>query len=64
MKEALREVLGGALALEERNIEESEELLRRYLLEIPVLLYGEEELVRGKPSRAELRLALARVGLL
>ena len=51
------------LELVVRNIEEDEALLRRYALEIPVLVLGDAEVARHRISEAELRSRLSELGL-
>jgi hypothetical protein len=63
MKGTLLSLLGEG-RLVERDVEEDPALRRRYLLHIPVLLFGDEELARHRASREELAKALVRVGLL
>jgi hypothetical protein len=57
---ALVDRLRGEFSLElvERNIEDDPELLRRYKLEIPVLLLGDAELARHRVALADLRARL------
>jgi len=50
--------------LEERDVRSDPELERRYLLEIPVLLAGEREVVRHRVTGGELCARLAALGLL
>ena len=52
-----------SLDLVERNIEDDDELLRRYVLDIPVLLLGDVELARHRVGEAELRDRLRERGL-
>jgi Ser/Thr protein kinase RdoA (MazF antagonist) len=47
------------LVLEERDVREHPEWERRYLWEIPVLLWGDRELARHRTSEVELRALLA-----
>jgi hypothetical protein len=47
------------LRLEERDVRENPDWERRYLWEIPVLLWGGHELARHRTSEAELRARLA-----
>jgi hypothetical protein len=49
------------LELHERDVREDPELERRYLLEIPVLLLGGEEVARHRATAEELRSRLARL---
>lgn len=58
-----RLIRGTSLELVERNIEEDEALLRRYALEIPVLVLGEDEIARHSISEAELRARLRERGI-
>jgi thiol-disulfide isomerase/thioredoxin len=51
------------LALVERDVRDDPELERRYLFEIPVLLYRGEEVVRHRVTAADLRLRLLALGL-
>jgi Glutaredoxin-like domain (DUF836) len=52
------------LSVVERDIDQDPALQRRYALEIPVLLSGENEVARRRISEAELALRLTRLGLL
>lgn len=58
-----RLIRGTSFELVERNIEEDEALLRRYGLEIPVLVLGEDEIARHRISEAELRARLRERGI-
>lgn len=58
-----RLIRGNAVELVERNIEEDEALLRRYALTIPVLIFGEAEIARGRISEADLRARLGELGI-
>jgi hypothetical protein len=46
----------------ERDVREDPELEKRYRLEIPVLLWGEREVVRHRVTEAELRRRLQELG--
>ncbi len=63
MRAVVGGVLGAAATLVERNIEEDEELLRRYALLIPVLLAGDVEVARYRIGPEELRRRLSELGL-
>lgn len=61
--EELREVVERVapdlgVALEERDVRADPEVSRRYALEIPVLLLGEQEVLRHRATEAELRARL------
>ena len=64
MKATLLGLVGDRVSIEERDVESTPELRRRYLLHIPVLLCGDEELARHRATRAELASALGRLGIL
>jgi hypothetical protein len=51
------------LALVERDVRDDPELERRYLLEIPVLLLGEQEVARHRITAEGLRQQLAALGV-
>lgn len=62
--EELREVVEALLpeygaVLEERDVRADPEISRRYALEIPVLLLGEQEVIRHRATELELRARLA-----
>lgn len=59
MRALVERVAGGRFALVERNIEDDDELLRRYALLIPVLLLGETEIAHHRSDEAELRRRLS-----
>jgi Glutaredoxin-like domain (DUF836) len=48
--------------LVERDVREDPDLLERYRLEIPVLLWGDREVVRHRVTEAELRRRLHELG--
>jgi len=47
----LEPLIKGRASVEIVNIDEDEALLRKYMLEIPVLLHGEQELARHRLDR-------------
>jgi hypothetical protein len=64
MREVVERLLRGSTArLAERNIEDDPELLRLYLLEIPVLLLGGDEIARHRIDPAELKSRLLARGI-
>ncbi len=64
MREAVLPVLEAAgLELVERDVRDDPEMERRYLLEIPVLLWGEHEVALHRTTGAALRLRLRELGL-
>jgi hypothetical protein len=64
MREAIRPVLDDlGLALEERDVGDDPETERRYLLEIPVLLLGAEEVARHRVTPLALRSRLRQLGI-
>jgi len=64
MRERLVRILGAEAAIEERDVRDDPEMERRYLLQIPVVLLGDQEVVRHLVSEEELRARLTRFGLL
>ena len=52
------------LELREQDLRDDPALERRYLLEIPVLLWGEQEVARHRTTATELRLRLESLGAL
>jgi hypothetical protein len=64
MREVVERLLKGSAAqLAERNIEDDPELLRLYLLEIPVLLLGGDEIARHRIDATELKSRLRARGI-
>ena len=64
MRETILPVLHDlGLALEERDVRDDPEMERRYLLEIPVLLLGAEEVARHRVTPTALRSRLRELGL-
>jgi hypothetical protein len=63
MRDLLKRVLPQGVSLLEKDIRTDPDLERRYLLEIPVLLFGDEEVARHRVSEEELRARLSRLGL-
>jgi hypothetical protein len=57
-----RVLAGGAVRLLERDIREDPKLERRYRFEIPVLLWGDREVVRHRVTEPELRSRLLELG--
>ena len=65
MKKLLERVLSASgVSFVERNIEEDDELLRRYVLEIPVLLVGGEVIARHRAEESAVRARLEQLGVL
>jgi hypothetical protein len=63
MRDVVRRVLGDAAGqLVERDVRDEPVLERRYLLEIPVLLWGAAEVARHRVTEAELRARLDGLG--
>jgi Glutaredoxin-like domain (DUF836) len=62
MAVVVREAVGDRLPLVEADVR-SQDKWRRYRMEIPVLLLGEEEVVRHRTTKAELRERLSQLGL-
>lgn len=58
-----RVIRGKPVEFIERNIEEDDALLRRYALLIPVLVFGESEIARGRIGEADLRARLGELGI-
>lgn len=52
----------GAPTIDERDVRDDPVLERRYVFEIPVLLWGEREVARHRVSAAELRERLSALG--
>lgn len=52
----------GADGIDERDVRDDPALERRYVFEIPVLLWGEVEVARHRVSAAELQARLAELG--
>jgi hypothetical protein len=64
MRDALVPLLRAlGLALVERDVRDDPEMKRRYLLEIPVLLFGEVELARHRVDAEALASRLRELGL-
>lgn len=64
MREVALPVLEAAgLELVERDVREDPELERRYLLEIPVLLWGQQEVALHRTTAGALGLRLRELGL-
>ncbi len=64
MKAVVLQVLHGSnLALEERDVRERPDWEARYLWDIPVLLSGDDEVVRHRVTERDLRQRLAKMGL-
>lgn len=64
MRAVVERVLSGrAVGLVERDVRDRDDWERRYLLEIPVLLWEDREVVRHRTSEVELRGRLAALGL-
>jgi hypothetical protein len=64
MRVTVEPVLAAAgLALVERDVREDPEMERRYLLEIPVLMYGTVEVARHRTTARELLPRLREIGL-
>ena len=62
MREVVMRVLpGSGVGLVERDVRDDPETKQRYLLEIPVLLFGEREIARHRITEAELRERLERL---
>ncbi len=62
MRAVAERVLAEPARLVERDVREDPELEKRYRLEIPVLLWGEREVVRHRVTEAELRRRLHELG--
>ena len=64
MREIVERVSPGyGLSLEDVDVRDDPELERRYVLEIPVLLLGEQEVVRHRVTEGDLRKRLEALGL-
>jgi hypothetical protein len=64
MKALVLKVLRGAASLEEKDVRSEPELEKRFLFEIPVLLFGNEEVARHQASEAALEQAFRRLKIL
>jgi hypothetical protein len=62
MAVVVREAVGDQLPLVEVDVR-SQDKWKRYRMEIPVLLLGEEEVVRHRTTKAELRERLGELGV-
>lgn len=64
MRETIRPViLDLGLDLEERDVRDDPEWERRYLLDIPVLLLGAQEVARHRVTPSDLRSRLRDLGI-
>lgn len=64
MRATLERVLRGRdIGFVERSVDDDDELLRRYALEIPVLLLGDAEVARHRVAEAELSARLRALGV-
>ncbi|HWW93479.1 MAG TPA: glutaredoxin family protein [Vicinamibacteria bacterium] len=62
MRAVAERVLVAPARLVERDVREDPELSKRYRLEIPVLLWGDREVVRHRVTEDELRRRLHELG--
>jgi hypothetical protein len=62
MAAVVRRVLGPTASLEEKDMREDPDLERRYVFEIPVLLWEGREVARHRVEEAELRARLVAIG--
>jgi hypothetical protein len=64
MEEVVRKVVGHKIPLEIQDVTKDPALEARYIFEIPVLLFGEQELCRHRTTEEALQKALGALGLL
>jgi hypothetical protein len=62
MATVVRRALGASAVIVEKDLREDPQLERRYLLEIPVLLFEGHEIARHRVEEQELRARLAALG--